>query len=212
MIECNNPEQIIKNVIEEIIIDISISNNLILEKTEKVCTIVEQTEKVCTICFEKSFDHDKLALFVHSCGNYLIHKQCLYLWLVKNYNECLICRLDLEENDFELYENDKKIEFKLPDSDLLTNIVSNNIGTNNVLVRNPNRYNYNRVNMIDRFITLLFKKLIIFIFMFSFLISYLYFINKTYQLLFEYKENIYILIITCLIIFLGFFNRNRIIL
>ena len=93
MIECNNSEQIIKNVIEEIIKDIVKSNNLILEKTEPICTI----------CFEKSFDHDKLALFVHTCGNYLIHKQCLYLWLVKNYNECLICRLDLEENDFELY-------------------------------------------------------------------------------------------------------------
>ena len=76
----------------------------------------------------------------------------------------------------------------------------------------PNQYNYNRANMIDRFIIIMFKKIIIFIFMFSFLISYLFLINKTYQLLFEYKENIYIFIITCLIIFLGFFNRNRIIL
>ena len=151
-----------------------------------------KNENQCIICFEESYLYDKLAQFTHNCGSYMTHKQCLYLWFIRNRNECIICRTELIGDDFTLIEDGEIINFELP----LREHIMLNI---HPLQRN-NLLNFFRHRLYVCTIKIAISILIIFICIFECMIFI-----KTLNLFIDFKENIFILIIPCLVIFLASF-------
>lgn len=62
-------------------------------KIEPIIDDMEQiTEtKECIVCVE-SEDKGKLYRYEHCCGKYYIHQNCLHEWILKNGNDCIVCR------------------------------------------------------------------------------------------------------------------------
>ena len=56
------------------------------------------TPNECIVCVETE-EKGKLFKYVHDCGTYLIHQKCFQEWIVKNGNECIICRKDAFTNE-----------------------------------------------------------------------------------------------------------------
>ena len=40
----------------------------------------------------ESEDKGKLYRYEHCCGKYYIHQNCLHEWILKNGNDCIVCR------------------------------------------------------------------------------------------------------------------------
>jgi len=71
--------------------------------------------QTCCICLEEQTEFDiendnKLVEYNH-CGNYYVHNKCLNTWKL---NECLICRKNLNENNYE------------SDNDIITILIEDN--------------------------------------------------------------------------------------
>ena len=65
-------------------------------------------DDICIVCHEDSTPENKLILYQHGCGDFLIHNTCLENWYKKEGFQCIICRENImnEENN-QVQNNDE---------------------------------------------------------------------------------------------------------
>ena len=60
--------------------------------------INNEVNNECIVCVETE-EKGKLYNYQHECGNYKIHQNCLHEWLIKNGNDCFVCRKNAFTNE-----------------------------------------------------------------------------------------------------------------
>lgn len=84
-------------------------------------------EESCIICHDSN---ESLIEYIHSCGKYLVHQNCIDIWN-NEYDTCFICR-----------KNDNEVPVEII---IHTNT---NTNTNNANDTDPDRYNLTRLRYI----------------------------------------------------------------
>ena len=93
--------------------------------------------KECIVCVE-SEDKGKLYRYEHCCGKYYIHQNCLHEWILKNGNDCIVCR----KNAFTNPETIAFLTMLLTLRDQIENnsvtIISTQMISDNIIDNEPN--------------------------------------------------------------------------
>lgn len=109
---------------------------------KKIVPIIDDIEQItedkeCIVCVE-SEDKGKLYRYEHCCGKYYIHQNCLHEWILKNGNDCIVCR----KNAFTNPETIAFLTMLLTLRDQIENnsvtIISTQMISDNIIDNEPN--------------------------------------------------------------------------
>ncbi len=115
------------------------NNKIEYKKIETKIDDIEQNAQIkeCIVCVE-SEDKGKLYKYEHCCGKYYIHQNCLHEWILKNGNDCIVCR----ENTFTNPETIAFLTLLITLRDQIENnsitIVSTPMISDNIIDNEPN--------------------------------------------------------------------------